>query len=57
MTYLPEGFEYCKNMSKGDDKRHNEEKYEYVMLNTISTVSRTHSHKSQTFPEFIIISY
>lgn len=34
---MTEGFEYCKNMSKGDGKWHNEEKYEYVMLNTIST--------------------
>lgn len=57
MTSLPEGFAYFKNMSKGDDKWHNEEKYKYMMLNTISRDRPKHSHNSQTFPELIIISY
>lgn len=44
MTYPPEGFEYCKNMSKGDDKWHNDEKYEYMMLNTMSTELAQSTH-------------
>lgn len=43
MTCLPEDFEYCKKISEGDDKWHNEEK-EYMMLNTISTELAQSTH-------------